>query len=154
MITTFDLYVFVRPFLGVTDKIVEHVPVFRALTDSPLILQIFEEALEIAIVIFSEAEMTMFALAARHLREINALFFTEHFEIVFACNATVFGVATVEVVVTDGVVVPTMGTFVVVDVVLVVEVVVVVVGVVVHGVYPEVDEVPVPHVSNRPTLKV
>ena len=65
-----------------------------------------------------------------------------------------FGVATVEVVVTDGVVVPTMGTFVVVDVVLVVEVVVVVVGVVVHGVYPEADEVPVPHVSNRPTLKV
>jgi len=75
VITTFDLYVFVGPFLGVTDKIVQHDPVCSAFTYWQLILQILAEALDTATVILDEGASTKCALVVRQLRE-SILYFS------------------------------------------------------------------------------
>ena len=133
------------PFLGVTDKVTEHVPALRAFTDDPLTTQIFEEVLATARRTLDVDAIVIPAFLARQERVMSFPFFTEHFAIMLAltCIAIV-----VEVDVEVVVVLPSGGVVVEVVLVVVLEVVVVLA---VQGVYPVFDEKPEPHDSNSPT---
>ena len=100
------------PF-GVTVKVVEHVPFFRALRTVPLSVHTFFDAAATLITTFEEAATVILAFCTRHEREMFRDFFAVH---AFGAAAMTIGTAI------DVVVVVVLGVVIVVVVIGVVDV--------------------------------